>query len=151
MKIQERRKHPRLPLHLSVAKLVDFTCDGMDQPAPAILVDLSAGGLSMIAFALPSLTKNVTFRLQLPGIVNAQLHGKVVRAHKKGETYQVGIAFTEFKTEWESLVSKLFKAYYICEDRLAQGDRRFCFKQCAFWGLCQKDEKARVFPKAVLV
>ena len=147
---QERRRHPRLPLHLSVAKLVDFKCDGLDQPAPAILVDLSAGGLSMIAFALPSLTKNVTFRLELPGFVNAQLHGRIVRAHKKGETYQVAVAFKEFQTEWARLVAKLAKAYTACEDRLSQGDRRFCFKQCAFFALCQKEEKGRVFPKTVI-
>jgi hypothetical protein len=149
-RIQERRKHPRLPLHLSVAKLVDFKCDGLDQPAPAILVDLSAGGLSMIAFALPSLTKNITFRLELPGLVNAQLHGKIVRAHKKGETYQVAVAFSEFKEEWARLVAKLVKAYEDCEDRLAQGDRRFCFKRCGFFSLCQKEEKGRVFPKLVI-
>jgi hypothetical protein len=148
--IQERRKHPRLPLHLSVAKLVDFKCDGLDQPAPAILVDLSAGGLSMIAFALPQLTKNVTFKLDLPGLVNAQLHGRIVRAIKKGETYQVAVAFTEFQDEWARLVAKLVKAYYLCDDRLAQGDRRFCFKQCAFFSLCQKEEKGRVFPNAVI-
>ncbi len=147
----ERRKHPRLPLHLSVAKLVDFKCDGLDQPAPAILVDLSAGGLSMIAFALPHLTKNVTFKLELPGLVNAQLHGKIIRAIKKGQTYQVAIAFSEFKEEWARLVTKLYKAYNECEDRLSQGDRRFCFKLCSFFALCQKEEKARVFPKAVLV
>ena len=151
IKSDERRKHPRLPLHLSVAKLVDFKCDGQEQPSPAILVDISAGGLSMIAFALPHLTKNVTFRLDLPGIVNAQLHGKIVRAHKKGETYQVAIAFSEFKDEWARLVAKLFKAYYVCEERLAQGDRRFCFKACPFFPLCQKEEKARVFPKLVTI
>jgi hypothetical protein len=42
------------------------------------------------------------------------------------------------------------RAYNECEDRLAQGDRRFCFRDCAFFILCQKDEKARVFPKAVI-
>jgi hypothetical protein len=147
---QERRKHPRLPLHLSVAKLVDFKCDGLDQPSPAILVDLSAGGLSMICFALPRLIKNVTFRLELPGLVNAQLNGRVVRAHRKGETYQVAIAFSEFKEEWARLVGKLAKAYNDCEDRLAQGDRRFCARACAFFTLCQKEEKGRVFPKAVI-
>jgi hypothetical protein len=146
----ERRKHPRLPLHLSVAKLVEFKCDGLDQPSPAILVDLSAGGLSMICFALPHLTKNVTFRLELPGLVNAKLQGRVVRAHRKGETYQVAIAFNEFQTEWAHLVAKLAKAYNECEDRLAQGDRRFCVRACAYFALCQKEEKARVFPKAVL-
>ena len=31
------------------------------------------------------------------------------------------------------------------------GDRHFCFRECAFYPLCQKDEKARVFPKSVMV
>ncbi len=146
----ERRKHPRLPLHLSVAKLVDFKCEGMEQALPAILVDLSAGGLSMIAFALPQMAKTVTFRLELPGLVNAQVHGKVVRAHRKGDTYQVAIAFTEFQEQWAHLVAKLVKAYNDCDERLAQGDRRFCEKVCGFFTLCQKEEKGRVFPKAVL-
>nr|AEQ20595.1 PilZ domain protein [uncultured bacterium CSLF42] len=146
----ERRKHSRLPLHLSVAKLVDFKCEGMDQPTPAVLIDLSAGGLAMVCFALPKLSQNVTFRLELPGLVNAQVHGRVVRAHRKGETYQVAIAFTEFQDQWAHLVEKLAKAYKSCEDRLSQGDRRFCFRDCAFFVLCQKDEKARVFPKTVM-
>jgi len=148
--VQERRKHPRLPMHLSVAKLVDFRFDELDQPSPAVLVDLSAGGLAMICFALPHLAKTVTFRLELPGVVNAQVHGRVVRAHRKGDTYQVAIAFTEFQEQWAHLVQKLVKAYDACEDRLTQGDRRFCFRECSFFSLCQKDEKARVFPKAVI-
>jgi len=35
---------------------------------PGYSRDISAGGLSMIAFALPQLTKNVTFRLELPAL-----------------------------------------------------------------------------------
>lgn len=147
----ERRKHPRLPLHLSVAKLVDFKCEGLDQPSPAVLVDLSAGGLSMICFALPQIAKQVTFRLNLPHLVNAQLHGEIVRVHRKGETYQVAVQFKEFQQEWSHLVEKLVKAYNVCEERLNQGDRRFCFKDCAFFSLCQKDEKLRVFPKSLEV
>ena len=146
---QERRRHPRLPMHLSVAKLVDFKCDGLDATAPAILVDLSAGGLAMICFALPQIAKNITFKLSLPGLVNAQVHGKIVRATRKGDTYNVAVEFTEFQEQWAHLVSKLVKAYNVCEERLTQGDRRFCLKDCAFFSLCEKEEKARVYPKAV--
>ena len=105
----------------------------------------------MICFALPQLSQNVTFRLQLPGLVNAQVHGRVVRAHRKGETYQVAIAFTEFQEQWAHLVTKLVKAYSVCEERLTQGERRFCFKACAFFPLCQKEEKARMFPRSLEV
>jgi hypothetical protein len=148
---QERRRHPRLPLHLSVAKLVDFKFDGLEQSAPAVLVDLSAGGLAMILFAMPNMTKDLTFSMSLPGLVNAKLKGKIVRARRKGETYMVAIEFTEFQDKWANLVSKLTKAYSACEERLLQGDRHFCFKDCAFFPLCQKEEKARVFPKSLEV
>jgi hypothetical protein len=146
---QERRRHPRLPLHLSVAKMVDFKCEGQEQTSPAVLVDLSAGGLSMICFALPQLAQNVTFRLMLPGLVNANLQGRIVRVRRKGETYQVAVEFSEFQDKWANLVGKLAKAYDVCEERLAQGDRHFCFRECAFFPLCQKEEKGRVFPRSL--
>jgi hypothetical protein len=147
----ERRQHPRLPMHLSVAKLVNFKFDGLEQPAPAVLVDLSAGGLSMICFALPQMTKDLTFSMTLPGLVNAKLKGKIVRARRKGETYQVAIEFTEFQDKWAHLINKLAKAHSVCDERLTQGDRHFCFKECAFFTLCSKEEKARVFPKSLEV
>lgn len=150
--LQERRRHPRLPLHLSVAKLMDFKFDKLEQSAPAVLVDLSAGGLAMICFSLPPQTSaDLTFRMSLPGLVNAQLKGKIVRARRKGETYQVAIEFTELQDKWAHMVGKLTKAHMVCEDRLQQGDRRFCFKECAFFPLCGKEEKARVFPKSLEV
>jgi hypothetical protein len=135
---QERRRHPRLPLHLSVTKLIDFKCEGSEQVIPAVLVDLSAGGLSMVAFALPRLTQKVSFRLDIPGLVSAQLHGHVVRAQKKGETFQVAVAFDEFKDQWLHLIEKLVKAQKDCEERWNQGDRAHCPKDCAYH---------KVFPK----
>jgi len=139
-RIQERRKHPRLPLHLSVAKLVDFKVEGFAQPSPAVLVDLSAGGLSMICFSLPEMSQKVTFRLKLPGLVNAQLHGRVVRALRKGETYRVAVAFTEFQEEWARLIAKLAKSYEDCKDRWDQGDRNYCPKECTYHKVFPKDE-----------
>jgi len=129
---QERRRHPRLPVHLSVAKLIEFKCEGDEQSIPAVLVDLSVGGLAMVAFALPRLTQKVTFRLDIPGLVSAQLHGHVVRAIKKGETFQVAVAFDEFKDQWSHLISKLIKSAKDCEDRWSQGDRTHCPKECAY-------------------
>lgn len=137
---QERRKHPRLPLHLSVAKLVDFKVEGLDQTAPAVLVDLSAGGLSMICFALPSMSQHVTFRLNLPGLVNAQLRGRIVHAHRKGETYRVSVAFTEFQKEWTHMINKLVKSYNDCDQRWAQGDRTHCPKDCAYHKAFPREE-----------
>ena len=140
IRTDERRKHPRLPLHLSVAKLVDFKCEGLDQPAPAILVDLSAGGLAMICFALPAISKRVTFRLELPGLVKAQIHGRIVHAYRKGETYRVSVAFTELQKEWTHFIDKLVKSYNDCKDRWEQGDRQHCPKDCAYHKAFPREE-----------
>jgi hypothetical protein len=129
---QERRKHPRLPLHLSVAKLIDFKSEGLEGTAPAVLVDLSAGGLSMICFAQPPMSQNVTFRLNLPDIVNAQVHGRVVRVLKKGETYMMAVEFSELRKEWSGMITKLYHSYQSCEERWNQGDRKHCPKECAY-------------------
>ncbi len=135
---QERRRHPRLPLHLNVAKMVDFKCEGLDQPAPAVLIDIAAGGVGMVCFALPQLAKNITFNIDLPGLVKAKLQGKIVRAVQKGDTYRVAIEFTEFQEQWSHMVSKLIKSQKDCEERWNQGDRHYCPKECSFH---------RVFPK----
>ncbi len=137
---EERRKHPRLPLHLSVAKLVDFKFEGSDHPSPAVIVDLSAGGLSMICFALPKLSNQVTFRLDLPGVVSARIHGRVIRATRKGETYRVAVEFSEFREEWSHMISKLIKSYDDCQDRWNQGDRKHCPSECAYHKAFPKDE-----------
>lgn len=137
---QERRKHPRLPLHLSVAKMVEFECDGLEQPA--VLVDLSAGGLSMICFAMPPTSQNVKFRMALPGLANANVHGRVVRVLKKGETYRVAVEFTELQSQWAHMVEKLVKSQIACQERWDQGDRLHCPKECAFH---------KAFPREVAV
>jgi len=139
-KAEERRKHPRLPLHLSVAKLIDFNCEGFDQPSPAVLIDLSAGGLSMICFSLPKMAQRVTFQLKLPKLVSAQLHGRVVRVQRKGETYRVAVEFTEFREEWAHMIGKLAKSYTECQERWNQGERKHCPKECAYHKAFPKEE-----------
>jgi len=139
---QERRRHPRLPLHLNIAKLIDFKCEGLDAAIPGVLVDLSAGGLAMICFALPAVAQTVTFRLSLPGLVNANVHGRVVRAIKKGETYRVAVEFTEFQSQWAHLVEKLAKSHQICEQRWNEGDRTHCPSECAYHKAFPKEVEA---------
>jgi len=56
----------------------------------------------MICFALPQMTRDLTFRMSLPGLVNAKLKGKIIRARRKGETYQVAIEFTELQDKWRT-------------------------------------------------
>jgi len=46
------------------------------------------------------------------------------------------------------MVSKLTKAYSAAKSVLLQGDRNFCFRDCAFFPLCQKKKRRGCFRKA---
>lgn len=144
----ERRKHRRFPLSIGTMKPLNFRFDGFDHEVPAILVNLSAGGLSMVCFTDPPRIQEVSMRLELPGIAKALLKGRVVRMIRKGETCLIGVQITEFRKKWASIVSKMARAWRVCEDRLAEGERNFCFRSCAYFPVCEKQEKARVFPKS---
>ena len=55
----------------------------------------------------------------------AQVQGRILRATRKGETYQVAIAFTEFQQQWAHLVEKLAKAYRSLRQEMADATREW--------------------------
>ncbi len=56
-KFKERRKHVRLPIMHGILEpvMIDFIYEGSDKriPQPAVLSDLSAGGMRLITFVEP--------------------------------------------------------------------------------------------------
>ena len=147
VKTTERRRHHRIPVMVDVAAPLTIRFEGKDVDVPAVLINLSAGGLSMVTFGVPPGGRTLRLDINLPGVASGHVHGKIVRVHSRGATHQVGVQFTDFREKWELIVGKLAEAYQGCEEKLAQGERHFCLKVCAYFPLCDKAEKSRVFPK----
>lgn len=113
---------------------------------PAILTNLSAGGMSLVTFIEPPHTKRLDMVLTLPGLDHIPIEGKVVRIHEKGETYSVGISFTKITPHHQKTISDQAQDYMDCETRLALSLPEACVPACRFHLLCTKPQKAPHWP-----
>lgn len=155
----ERRAFRRFPVMVHVAKPVEIRLDGAVEGLPGVLVDLSAGGMSLVTFTSPAgmpphpsaplraglqplpQTSRYTFCLNLAGTHRFQLPGRIIRAQRKGETYLVGIKFSAVHADWRQRLQQLADAYLDCEEKLAVGKQHVCFPECAYYALCEKSAK----------
>lgn len=152
----ERRKHPRFAV---VEGMVEPITVNFDAPSkarrrnepkgpptaknqPAILTDLSAGGMSLILFLEPPKTKTLEMVLNLPGLTQIPIEGKIVRVSERGQTYNVGIAFTRISKKHQAQIDEMAQDHLDCETRLALKLPEACVPRCKFHSLCAKPQKA---------
>lgn len=148
----ERRKHARFAVVEGMVEpiTIDFERQKKAGPKgpptqksqPAILTNLSAGGMSLILFIEPPKTKTLEMVLSLPGLAQIPIEGKVVRIHAKGQTYNVGIAFTKISKKHQSLIDAMAQDHLDCETRLGLKLPEACVPDCKFHALCAKPQKA---------
>lgn len=153
---EERRKHPRFPVvdNLIEPITLRYTAqDGKKAPSfgkepkvqPAILTNLSAGGMSILTFVEPPHAKAFEMDLRLPGL-HAPVEAKVVRVHSKGETHNVGIEFTRIQKKHQSQINEMANHNLDCETRISLGLPEVCVKDCTFHQLCHKQQKSPHWP-----
>lgn len=146
---KERRKHRRLPV---VEGLIEpITLQFEDNPKspknqPAIMTNLSAGGVSLMMFVEPPRTKEFEMTLNLPGLVNIPVQGKILRIHEKGQTYNVGIAFVKISKKHQSQINGMAEDYADCETRLSLSLPEACVPSCTFHLMCVKPQKSPHWP-----
>lgn len=157
----ERRAHRRLavvsdlvePIVLSYAPDPKEKKKGKDaipkhlRTQPAVLTDLSAGGLQLITFLAPPHAKSFKMTLTIPGLDNLPVTGRVVRVSKKGETYSVGIAFTKIAKKFQRQITRMAEDDTDCNTRLSLGLPESCVPTCTFQALCNKSQKAPHWPR----
>ena len=160
---RERRKHHRLPVidglvepitfHYEPAKAAKTAKEKkaskkMAHDQPAILTNLSAGGMSLIMFTEPPHVKTMHLELALPGISRMPVEAKIVRVHTKGETYNLGLQFIKIQKKHQSCISHWAEDHMDCETRISLSLPEACVATCRYNGLCQKPQKAPHWPKA---
>lgn len=114
---------------------------------PAILTNLSAGGMSLIMFLEPPHAKRLDMVLTIPGLEHVPIEGKVVRVHQKGPTYNVGIAFTQISRKHQDHINQMSEEHGDCEARIALKLPEVCIKACCFHALCAKPQKMPFWKK----
>ncbi|MBI5883436.1 MAG: PilZ domain-containing protein [Elusimicrobia bacterium] len=147
----DRRRHHRFSLVEGLIEPITVRFDGApDKPGarpsrgaeqPAILTNLSAGGMSMVCFAEPPKTKKLDMVLSLPGLKSVPITGRVARLHQKGQTWNVGIAFTAISSKHTTVINKMANDNLDCETRISLSLPDTCAPDCTFHFLCVKPHK----------
>ena len=147
----ERRRFHRFPVVEGMIEpiTVDFTgraetargAAAAPRHQPAILTNLSAGGMSLILFLEPPHTKKLDMVLNIPGLSQVPVEGKVVRVLEKGQTFNVGIMFTKISKKHETQISRMAQDHIDCETRIGLNLPDACVPGCSFASLCTKPQK----------
>jgi hypothetical protein len=140
----DKRKHKRFPVLRDMAEPVELYL--MDDPArdvPAVLTNLSQGGMSMVIFAPVHGDAKLKIVLNLPGLEGAELEGHVTWTEAKGDTTAVGVRFDHLSRESTQRINRMAEDFQDCELKLSFGVRDVCFKECGYWPLCSKPVKLK--------
>jgi hypothetical protein len=155
----ERRKHRRFTVvHDLVEPIVLRYADrrggkGADIPKhlrtqPAILTNLSAGGMRLITFLAPPQAKIFKMTLTIPGLDHLPIEGKVVHVTKRGDIFLVGIQFVKIAKKYQGQINGMAEDDADCQTRISLGLPDACEPECTFHLLCSKPQKAKRWRKA---
>ena len=136
--VAERRRHRRFSVVGGMVEPITIELDGMDSAAkkqPAIMTDLSAGGISLLMFVEPPHAKRFQMTLWIPGLDEVPIEASVVRVTQKGETYSVGLHFVKIGPEARKRIEKMAEDAADCETRVALGLPDACGSDCPFHSL----------------
>lgn len=134
----ERRKHRRFSVVEGMVEPITLELEGPDsamRKQPAIMTDLSAGGISLLMFVEPPHTKSFQMTLSIPGLEGVPIEAAVVRVHQKGETYSVGLAFKKIPRDAQKSIEKMAEDSADCQTRTSLGLPDACGSDCPFHSL----------------
>jgi len=140
----ERRQHRRFSVVEGMIEPIslELSSEGLHNQ-PAIMTDLSAGGMSILMFVEPPRTKSFEMILSIPGLDKTPIEASVVRVLKKGETYNVGLAFVKIPRDAQKRIEKMAEDSADCETRTALRLPDACGADCPFHSLFNRGNKAR--------
>jgi hypothetical protein len=140
----ERRQHRRFNVVEGMIEPISLEMGAAPtaKSQPAIMTDLSAGGMSLLMFCAPPQTKSFEMVLAIPGLDRAPIEAAVVRVFQKGETYNVGLTFTKIAKKIQDRIAHMADDNADCETRVSLRLPEACVPDCRFESLCAKPVKA---------
>lgn len=146
----ERRRHRRFSVVRGMVEPIELELPaeaGTKGAQPAIMTDLSAGGMSLLMFCEPPRAKGIQMVLTIPGLDRVPIEAAIVRVYQKGQTYNVGLSFKKIARKAQERIEAMADDNSDCETRLALRLPEACVPDCRFHALCAKPVKAPYWKK----
>lgn len=138
----ERRQHRRFSVVEGMIEPITLEMSAAQKTQPAIMTDLSAGGMSLLVFCEPPHAKTFEMVLSIPGLERTPIEASIVRVHQKGETYSLGLSFVKIAKKVQDRIAAMADDNADCETRVALRLPEACVPDCKFHSLCAKSVKA---------
>ena len=137
----ERRNHLRFPT-LSVIKTVEIHTGDGKTDVPAIMCDVSVGGMAMITFLPLPKNSDIVLDLNMPDISLSKVAAKIVRVEEKNGTFLIALEFNTLDPAVKKKINTLALDWQKCEERLSVGEKIEC-RSCSYYNLCNKEVKKK--------
>lgn len=137
----ERRKHVRLPVMKNIGKPVELLFGDSNTPVPAVLLDLSAGGMGLLTFIPIKPGATICTKIDLPGLKTNVIECKVMWDIAKESTFRIGISFAKIEKDDFNKIEKMAEDFVKCEAKLAAGEKDICFTKCLYHAVCENKIK----------
>ncbi|MBN1824206.1 MAG: PilZ domain-containing protein [Endomicrobiales bacterium] len=137
--LQEKRRHNRLPVLHEMDEPIQLAIG--EKNVPGILVDLSAGGMALLAFASIPVGSEINLSIDIKGLKTQPISGKVVWTLSKGEMWRIGIVFTKIDPLDFRHINRLAIECQDCDNKYALGVTDICSEKCSYFPLCDKPVK----------
>ncbi|MBA3064909.1 PilZ domain-containing protein [bacterium] len=137
----ERRIHLRFPT-LSVIKTVEIHSTDGKTDIPAIMCDVSVGGLAMITFMPLPKNSDIVLDLNMPDINLHKVTAKIVRVEEKNGTFLIALEFSNLNPAVKKKINAMAIDWKKCEERMSVGEKIEC-PHCSYYNLCSKEVKKK--------
>ncbi|MFH0948453.1 MAG: PilZ domain-containing protein [Elusimicrobiota bacterium] len=139
----KKRNFKRFPIlyHLIKPVLIRTQDSESDMSSPAIMANLSAGGMALLSFSSLSVGKNLLISFNLKDLKIDNVLSRVVRCENKEGSYILGVQFLNLKNEIANSINKLANDFDACETRILTGEKPICRKGCSYFNHCQRTAK----------
>ncbi len=140
----ERRKHKRFSATAFINRPVTLTPfpPYIGKPIKGKLIDLSAGGISMLIGQIIPQGTDANLSITFPD--HSVLKSKTTIRHMipKDRQYLHGLEFLNLEPAWIERLTKMSNHYIDCEQRIQQHSLNACVgAECAFFTMCKKPER----------
>ncbi|HAX61053.1 MAG TPA: hypothetical protein DCX95_00615 [Elusimicrobia bacterium] len=139
----EKRKSKRFPVlyHLIKPVLIRTRGSKAGRASPAIMANLSAGGMALLTFSALAEGSNVLISFDLKDLKIDNVKSRVVRCENKEGSYVIGIQFINMPDDIVKKINRMADDFDSCETRILLGEKPVCKKGCSYFEHCQRIAK----------
>ncbi|MDD5687578.1 MAG: PilZ domain-containing protein [Elusimicrobia bacterium] len=141
--INEKRRFKRFPVLYHLVKPVLIKTGNMSNETalPAIMANLSAGGMALFTFAPLAIGQKLLISFVLRDLKIENIEAKIVRCENKEGSYVIGFQFLNITKEIDNKLRRMADDFDACQMRIVLGDKSACKKDCGYFDHCQKPIK----------